>query len=143
MYKQGKENTCVFVSMANCMAHCGKAELADVINGKALKLLRNGKPFDELIKLMRERGKEFSEPIVYSQMKFDPLTNQANLPTVAQLRANDGGVEQHAVTFFGNLIFEPTTMGKPMELNERNLNQCCGKGYSCVEHAVRFHNGEK
>ena len=123
------------------MAHCGKAELADVINGKALKSLRDGKPFDALIKVMRERGEEFSEPIVYSQMKFDPLTNQANLPTVAQLRANDGGVE-HAVTFFGNLIFEPT-MGVPMELNERNLNRCCGKGYWCVEHAVRFHKGGK
>jgi hypothetical protein len=141
MWVQGQDKTCVYTSMANCMSWLGKTELAWIIQGKAKKSLKSGEPFQKLTQLMEERGQEFSRSVIFKERMFDPFINQAKYPTVAQLCAKDGGVE-HAVTFYGDLIFEPSS-GAVLRLTKENLDGCVISGYLYVIFAIRFQNDIK
>ena len=141
MWLQGNDRTCVFTSFANCMSFLNKRELAETIQQKAISSINGGNPFEELIKLMSVRGEEFKRPVIFKDYKFQPVNMRANLPTVAQLCARDGGIE-HAVTFFGDWIFE-SNQQQAMQLSEANLDKCVIGGFWYVKYAVRFHPLQK
>jgi hypothetical protein len=145
-YQQGKEDLCLFYSFASALRYMGLTLVASMVKDQARKSVNLGTLLERIDLLQstllkhREDLFDLSNRSIYSRGKFDPLNNKQKAPTLAIMRSVDGAIN-HAVTFFGDWIFDSNEK-RALPICIEALNRVAPPGFKDVLLAFRYGKGK-